>query len=176
MTWRWIFEIKGSKPATLRRKKRLCWAWENPVQWGMSNVLKVSLQVTIRNLADRGWSQRRIASELGIDRETVRRYIGLSKPAISIPGNEEGGLEPRPAISIVGVGAGRKRQCEPLAELIAAKVESGLSAQHIYQDLVEQNGFRDSYQSVRRFVRKLKMAQPQRVWRVEAKYPHSKLR
>jgi DNA-binding transcriptional regulator LsrR (DeoR family) len=41
----------------------------------MSNVLKVSLQTTIYSLADRGWSQRRIASELGINRETVGRYL-----------------------------------------------------------------------------------------------------
>jgi DNA-binding transcriptional regulator LsrR (DeoR family) len=50
----------------------------------VSNVLKVSLQTTIYSLADRGWSQRRIASELGINRETVRRYLRLAKPAISI--------------------------------------------------------------------------------------------
>jgi hypothetical protein len=54
-----------------------------------------------------------------------------------------------------------------LAEVIAAKVEVGLSARRIYQDLVEQNGFGESYQSVQRFVRKLKATQPQRVWRVE---------
>jgi hypothetical protein len=42
-----------------------------------------------------------------------------------------------------------------LAEVIAAKVEVSLSARRIYQDLVEQNGFKDSYQSVQRFVRKL---------------------
>jgi predicted transcriptional regulator len=46
----------------------------------MSNVRKVSLQTTIYSLADRGWSQRRIASELGINRETVRRYPRLAKP------------------------------------------------------------------------------------------------
>jgi transposase len=44
-----------------------------------------------------------------------------------------------------------------------------LSAQRIYQDLVEEKGFSDSYQSVQRFVRKLKVAQPQRVWRMEAR-------
>jgi DNA-binding transcriptional regulator LsrR (DeoR family) len=55
----------------------------------MSNVLKVSLQTTIYSLADRGWSQRRIASELGINRETVRRYLRLAKPAISIAGSED---------------------------------------------------------------------------------------
>jgi transposase len=52
-------------------------------QWGMSNVLKVSLQATIYSLHGRGWSRRRIARELGIDRETVGRYLLLAKPAIS---------------------------------------------------------------------------------------------
>jgi IS30 family transposase len=127
----------------------------------MSNVLKVSLQTTIYSLADRGWSQRRIASELGINRETVRRYLRLAKPAISIAGSEEE-ADRKPAISITGVGAGRKSRCESLAEVIGAKLELGLSARRIYQDLVEQNEFRDSYQSVQRFVRKVKAAQPRR--------------
>ena len=52
----------------------------------MSNVLKVSLQTTIYSLAQRGWSQRRIAKELGVNRETVGRYLRLPKPAISITG------------------------------------------------------------------------------------------
>ena len=46
-----------------------------------------------------------------------------------------------------------------------AKVQVGLSAQRIYQDLVEENGFTDSYQSVKRFVRKLRATRPERVWR-----------
>jgi hypothetical protein len=37
-----------------------------------------------------------------------------------------------------------------------AKVEVGLSAQRIYQDLVEENGFSDSYEWVKRFVRKVR--------------------
>jgi len=92
-----------------------------------------------------------------------------SKPAILIAGKQAGQDEPKPAISITGIGAGRRSQCEPLADVIAAKVEVGLSARRIYQDLVEQNGFNDSYQSVQRFVRKLKATQPQRVWRMEAR-------
>src|SRR6202022_4771416 len=40
-------------------------------------------------------------------------------------------------------------------------------AQRIYQDLVDESGFTDSYQSVKRFVRKLRSIQPQRVWRLE---------
>jgi transposase len=134
----------------------------------MSNVLKVSLQTTIYSLVERGWSQRRIARELGINRETVGRYLRLGNAVISIAKSEDGS-DRKPAISITGVGAGRRSHCEALAEVIAAKVEVGLSARRIYQDLVEQNGFKDSYQSVQRFVRKLKRLEPQRIWRMEAR-------
>ena len=136
----------------------------------MSHVLKVSLQTTICSLYDRGWSQRRIARELGIDRETVGRYLRLrAKPAISTAGSQDV-AESKPAISTAGnVAVGRKSQCAPLAGPILAKVEVGLSAQRIYQDLVEENGFTDSYESVKRFVRKLREAQPERVWRMECR-------
>jgi predicted transcriptional regulator len=106
----------------------------------VSNVLKVSLQTTIYSLADRGWSQRRIAKELGINRETVGRYLRLAKPANSTAGSD-GDQEAKPANSTAGKNGGRKSQCEPLIATIAAKVEVGLSAQRIYQDLVEENGF-----------------------------------
>src|SRR5258708_39774853 len=120
----------------------------------MSNVLRVSLQTTIYSLVDRGWSQRRIARELGINRETVGRYLSLAEKT-------------KPAISSAGKSVGRKSQCEPLAEVILAKVEVGLSAQRIYQDLVEENGFSDSYESVKRFVRKLRTTRPERIYRLE---------
>jgi hypothetical protein len=51
--------------------------------------------------------------------------------------------------------------------VILAKVEVGLSAQRIYQDLVEENGFSDSYESVKRFVRKLRARWPERIYRLE---------
>src|SRR5271166_2458159 len=91
-----------------------------------------------------------------------RPIFAVSKPAISTTGLEEAG-EAKPAISTAGNGVGRKSQCEPLAEVILAKAEGGLSAQRIYQDLVGENGFTDSYQSVKRFVRKLRAAQPERI-------------
>jgi len=42
-------------------------------------MLEVSLQTTIYSLAQRGWSQRRIAKELGINRETAGRYFAAAK-------------------------------------------------------------------------------------------------
>lgn len=134
----------------------------------MPNVLKVSLLAAIYSLHDKGWSRRRIARELGLNRETVGRYLRLAKPAISTAGLEEP-YQAKPAISTTGPIAGRKSQCEPLAEAILAKVEVGLSAQRIYQDLVEEKGFVDSYESVKRFVRKLRASHPERVWRLECR-------
>jgi predicted transcriptional regulator len=67
----------------------------------MANVLKVSIQTSIKSLAERDWSARRIARELGIDRETVGRYLRVAKPAISITGSPKGQGESKPAISII---------------------------------------------------------------------------
>jgi orotate phosphoribosyltransferase-like protein len=41
----------------------------------MANLLKVVMIDGILSLHQRGWSQRRIARELGIDRETVARHL-----------------------------------------------------------------------------------------------------
>jgi DNA-binding NarL/FixJ family response regulator len=49
------------------------------------NQLEVSLQQTIIVLHGRGWSQRRIARELKLDRGTVAGYVRAAKPAISTP-------------------------------------------------------------------------------------------
>jgi hypothetical protein len=54
------------------------------------NELNVNLQHSILTLAGNGWSNRRIARELGINRETVGKYLLLARPepAISTPGSE----------------------------------------------------------------------------------------
>jgi transposase len=56
------------------------------------------------------------------------------------------------------VGRGRFSLCTPWGELIRQKLEAGLSAQRIYQDLVAEQGFVGSYHSVRRYVRRLAQA------------------
>jgi transposase len=124
------------------------------------NQLNVSLQHSITTLAAQGWSRRRIARELDIDRETVGRYLELaeSKPAISLTGSDEG-LISKPAIVLTGL-AGRQSLCVPLQEVIQRAVHAGLSAQRIYQDLVSGHGFVGRYHSVQRFVRQLRASAP----------------
>ncbi len=153
----------------------------------MSNVLQVNHQEAIRSLQQKGWSKRRIARELGLHRNTVSRCVEPEAKCtdISVAGSEESEKLkctsstsksiPGSPVSAEGksdakacAGAGRKSRCEPLAESIRAWMEAGLSAQRTYQDLVEECGFAGSYQSVKRFVRKLQEAQPERIWRMEA--------
>jgi len=149
----------------------------------MSNVLKVSHQETIRSLHEKGWSQRRIARELGLHRRTVGRYIEAAPKCttISTPGSGEEDASKCTTISTAGSDGdapgvahvspagtcGRKSQCDAFEETISEKVTGGLSAQRIYQDLAEENGFTGSYQSVKRFVARLKEKQPVRVFRME---------
>jgi len=126
----------------------------------MANVLRVSMQQTIIELLERGWSQRRIARELKVDRGSVSRYARVhaerqteAKPAILTPG-EDPTSPPKPAIVTPG-SPGRQSQCTPLLSVIEGKLDQGLSAKRIHQDLVEDHDFVGEYQSVKRFVRKL---------------------
>jgi hypothetical protein len=41
----------------------------------LSNLLRVAVIDTILSLHQRGWSQRRIARELGVHREAFARYL-----------------------------------------------------------------------------------------------------
>jgi transposase len=170
----------------------------------VANQLKMALIDTIERLHRQGWSRRRIARELQIDRETVARYLGMGaapKPATaegalsaSKPATQSEALsEASPTASATSPAANLNdcssctpreietfssavsasssissakaakamtaaSQCEPYREQILAKLEQGLSAQRIWQDLVGEHGFPHRYHSVRRYVAKLGMA------------------
>jgi transposase len=139
----------------------------------MANQLKMADIQCIMTLHGRGWSGRRIARELGIDRETVTRHVRLlagPNPATALTGTEAT-PGPKPAIASIGLAAvagskpakalpGSPSQSEPWRAVIAAKLEQGLSAQRIFQDLAGEPGYAGSYYSVCRLVRKLSAAHP----------------
>ena len=56
--------------------------------------------------------------------------------------------------------AGRKSDCEPWRELIQVKLDQGLSAQRVWQDLSAEATFTAGYDSVKRFVRRLTHTRP----------------
>src|SRR5512142_1624415 len=135
----------------------------------MANLLKMAISEIIRTLHRRGWSQRRIADQLGVNRETVARHLRRPepdpKPAITPTGSEPADDTTKPAIAPTGSdtvppprGSGRVSGCEPWRALITDKADQGLSAQRIYQDLVADHGYAGSYYGVRRFVHRREQA------------------
>lgn len=146
----------------------------------MANVLKMAQIQTIEALWRRGWSCRRIARELGIYRDTVRGYVRRlqerdSKPA-KVTAGKSGEFWPFPGVSPPSetskpakVTAGTRSKCEPLRKQILEKLELELSAQRIYQDLVTEEEFPGSYESVKRYVRKLEAAKPLPFRRMECR-------
>lgn len=122
------------------------------------NQLSVANQNAIIVLAGRGWSHRRIARELGIHRETVSRYVRLSSEE-SKPAKVTAGSDPKPAKVTPG-SEGARSLCEPYRAKILEKCDEGLSAQRIWQDLRDEHDFTGSYQSTKRFVRRLRQASP----------------
>jgi transposase len=116
----------------------------------MANYLKMTEASAILRLKEHGWSQRRIARELGIHPDTVGRYVHLS------------GRDSKPVKSPTGSGevnacnaTSSRSQCDPFRKVIEDKLEEGLSRQRIYQDIRDEYGFEGSYYSVRRYVRRL---------------------
>ena len=139
------------------------------------NQLEMSHQQSIVGLHRNGWSNRRIARELQLDRETVGRYVRLhleaSKPA-KVPAGSEPPENPKPAKAPAGSepagqppssGEATERtrsRCEQWRVQIEDGRQAGLTAQRIYQDLVSDRAFAGSYDSVKRFVRQLEGANP----------------
>lgn len=116
----------------------------------MSNIIKMEVQQSIKLLKSKGWSDHRIARELGINRRTVKRYSSDSKCTNAQTGKK-----------------GPVSQCEPYREAITQCYQSGLSIERIHQDLTNHHGFTGSYHSVHRFAKTLQVDEPVRVHRME---------
>ena len=157
----------------------------------MANKLKVQEQQAISNLTKLGWGIRKIARQLGLSRNTVRSYVrtleasqtgpiaeeilrssglsslgsGLQNDPLSTAGSAQEQNQTDP-LSTAG-NHGRKSLCVDHASVVLAKVEAGLTAQRIYQDLKAEGSFGGSYQSVKRYVHKLRHSNPPLVCRIE---------
>ena len=130
------------------------------------NLLEVNLQQSIIALHARGWSCRRIARELDVHRVTVGKYVDAaeSKSTISTLGSDTAspakatistpGSEPAKEAKPAKAAAGRQSLCQTFEAQIEVGLQSGLTAQRIHQDLVQDHGFTGSYQSVKRYVRR----------------------
>jgi len=143
----------------------------------MANVLDVEKQQQILALGRLGWTLRRIEQETGIRRETASRYLKQAGIEVRSPGRwghpaakaaiqviTDSGADSKAAIQVITDSDPPPRPqhnpsasaCEPYRELIEQAVSLGRDGMAIWQDLVDDYGFSHSYQSVGRFVRKLR--------------------
>lgn len=119
----------------------------------MANALGMGQISSILTLHNNGHSNRKIAAMLGINRETVAKYLR--------------NIQADPAKPDHRVQPGPTSNCEAFREQILSKLEQGLSGQRIFQDLCDETQFSGSYSSVRRFLAKLRETRSLPVRRIE---------
>jgi DNA replication protein DnaC/transposase len=145
----------------------------------MGNVLEKTKQEQVIALGRLGWSLRRIEGATGVRRETAGGYLRSAGIALRTPGGwgrkapvAAGSASSKPAIEVITGSSGSRAAdnskpanevitggaSEPYREMIELELSRGRNAMGIWQDLVDKHGFRSSYQSVQRFVLKLRGA------------------
>ena len=123
----------------------------------MANRLTMAQINAIETLHASGYSGRKITALLDVHRETVAKYVSALQnrpdhPAVGAPPT---GSEVENGRSDPEIRPGPVSRCEPYRDVIQTKIEQGLTAQRIHQDLVADHGFTAKYPSIRRFVRRL---------------------
>jgi len=150
----------------------------------MGNVLGDEKKQQVLALGRLGWSLRRIEEATAVRRETASAYLKAAGVAVRCRGGRPGGWPPKPATTAgVSTDSGPSKPattgevstdseraqwlpppgrapsasaCEPFREVIAEALGRGRNAVAIWQDLVDDHGFRSGYASVKRFVLKLR--------------------
>jgi transposase len=133
------------------------------------NVLKPNQRATVYTLLERGSTQREIARITGIDRKTVRSYqrrwqaeqsnsprVATGSDAVAAQTPPPWPPAPPPASSPAASSL-----CEPHRDFIEAQLRLRRNAMAIYQDLVDSHGFAGRYNSVKRFVARLRHKEPE---------------
>jgi transposase len=140
----------------------------------MGNQIGMTQRSAILGLFRKKWSQRRIARELGLHRNTVARHIELYEADAALDPLEDSKCTIVPPgkhgskCTIVPPGkSGRQSQCAAYSEHIKLGLAKGLSAQRIWQDLRDDYGYDGGYDGVKRYVRKEKAKSPRRIFRME---------
>jgi transposase len=150
----------------------------------MSNVLSEEKKQQVIALGRLGWTLRRIEQSTGVRRETAGAYLkaagipvrpsgswGRREPTAPTNVGIPDSTEAKPANEVTTDPGGKTPEkqrlqpssplpstsaCEPHREAIELGLSRGRNAMAIWQDMVSQHGFSGGYQTVKRFVRKLR--------------------
>ena len=131
----------------------------------MANRLSMLKSQGIQSLAAAGHSERAIAKALRVSRGAVRRHLGrdgskrTKAPTGEAPTGSAGSNGTKAPTGLEREEKGKigksRSLCAGLRDQIMAKLEQGLTAERIYQDLKAEHGFGGKYSSVRRYVRRV---------------------
>lgn len=110
-------------------------------------MLGIEMHTTIKTLYEKGYNKSQIAGILKVDRKTIRKVLKAL--------DEKGCVEYKTKPSIL----------DPYKEYINIQVSKGLSAKRIYQDMYWELGYEGSYDTVKRYVAKIKN-NPQKAYMV----------
>ena len=137
--------------------------------------MKPHLQTTIWTLLRAGNSQREIERRTGISRHTIRawakRFAAQADPppdsncpgVATDPTAPKAGqtAPPRPPTSPAPADASTSSLCEPHRAFIEAQLRLGRNAMAIYQEPVDVHAFAGRYNSVKRFVARTRIREPE---------------
>jgi len=160
----------------------------------MSNRLKMVQKELLFALFSQNWSIRKINSATGIHRKTITNYraewLRLQDEAVppetplsasnSLPTQRQNvplrhpqlptdqvvhfQVPPEPPPNPPG---GCKSKATGFHDVIQKKLNAGQNAKSIFQDLVTERDYRGSYDSIKRYIRKLKNKHPKLYARIE---------
>src|SRR5215475_8525154 len=142
---------------------------------GMSNALSEDKKQQVIALGKLGWPLRRIEQATGVRRETASAYLKAAGIVVRLPRFWGKRVPAKPANEVTPdpkskpanevtpdfiAPFSRKPEvpsvCEEYRDLVEQSLALGRNAKAIWQDLVSDHGFAGGYQSVKRFVRKLR--------------------
>ena len=151
----------------------------------VSNVLNEEQKQQVIALGRLGWSLRKIQKTTGVRRETAADYLRAAGIGVRPPGAWGRSAPAKPANEVIpdpqaakpasgaevipdsGTGSASqpvapqngsasRSACEPHRETIELGLSKGRNAKGIWQDLVDRSGFAGGYQSVKRFIGRLR--------------------
>jgi transposase len=150
----------------------------------VSNVLNEEKKKQVIALGQLGWALRRIEEATGVRRETAAGYLkaagipvrqpggwgrrktqALSKPANEVT-TDPAAAKPANGSEVTTDSVDPKpppnpttSTSEPYREIIERALSLGRNVMSVWQELVDRHGFTGSYESVKRYARKLRGAQ-----------------
>ena len=114
-------------------------------------MISKEMCTTIRTLFEKGYNISQISRLLNIDRKTVGKKLN----------NANGSPTEKTRVSIL----------DPYKEYIEIETQKGIQAKRIFHDLIRDYGYSGSYDTVKKYVYKIREEKPKKLYMVLHSHP-----